>query len=148
MSDLSAATEAELARALRDRRKARKAERAEPTPKLTGQPGEATPRKRLTRAEVGVLLGRQNGRCPVCLAWLEMDIANPTLAPRPMIDEHILPLELGGSNDLSNRALYCVPCARAKTKIDIARISKAKRQAKLLQPRVPSKRPLRSRGFG
>jgi 5-methylcytosine-specific restriction endonuclease McrA len=84
-------------------------------------PLEPTPRKRLTSAQRFTLLERQNDRCPYC---------EEPLFGKPMVDEHILPLELGGSNDLSNRALLCVPCAKAKTKDDHKRIAKARRLRK------------------
>lgn len=137
MTDLSAATEAELARALRDLRKARKAERAEPTPKLTGQPGEATPRKAMSLGRRGRIIARQGHVCARCgdkVSVFEID--------------HVLPIELGGAEDDDNLQALCGRCHRAKTGADIQRIAKARRQAKLNHPRVPSKRPLRSRGFG
>lgn len=116
-------------------------------PKVVGEPGLPTERKRLTTADRINILQRQAyccGNCPASLVLVKGETYRVFTA---MIDEHIIPLELGGSNDLSNRALYCVPCAKAKTRDDIKRISKARRQAKLMQPREPSRHRLQSRGF-
>ena len=44
------------------------------------------------------------------------------------IDEHVVPLALGGSNDRENRMLFRLPCAKGKTVEDFGRIAKAKRQ--------------------
>lgn len=140
----------ELASLRKARRAPARAARAvsenDPATKLNGEPGEATPRQRLTRGERVALMHRQGGFCG-CGCTRALFNENDPSVWWPMIDEHILPLELGGSNDLSNRALYLAECAKKKTKDDIRRIAKAKRQAKLLKPREPSKRPLKSRGF-
>src|SRR6185295_13679082 len=69
------------------------------------------PRLRLTRVEFAGLILAQKGRCPACGGKLRAD---------EIIDEHIVPLDLGGSNDLTNRALFCLGCAREKTIDDVA----------------------------
>jgi hypothetical protein len=49
----------------------------------------------------------------------------------PLVDEHLIPPELGGSYHLSNRALLYVPCAKAKTRADrkaIARVERIRRR--------------------
>lgn len=134
---------------LRADRRARKAAapRMDAGPKLEPTPGENTKRKRLTRAERDLILTRQDNNCDKCHETLIWSMIGDTAVFGPMIDEHILPLELKGSNDLSNRALYCVPCAKKKTKEDLGRIAKAKRQAEMMAPREP-KRRWGSRGFG
>ena len=43
--------------------------------------------------------------------------------------DHILPLALGGTNDIENFQALCRPCHLGKTGTDITRISKADRQA-------------------
>jgi hypothetical protein len=48
----------------------------------------------------------QKGRCKACGERLKAD---------QIIDEHINPLDSGGSNELDNRALFCAGCAREKT---------------------------------
>jgi 5-methylcytosine-specific restriction endonuclease McrA len=65
----------------------------------------------------------------------------------PMVDEHLLPLALGGSNDLSNRALLCVPCANAKTRVDRKAIAKVARIRRRMLGDPRPKRKIRSRGF-
>src|SRR5690606_20361491 len=68
-------------------------------------------RRRLSRIEFAHLMLEQQGRCQACGEKLKAD---------QIIDEHIVPLDHGGSNDLDNRALYCVGCAREKTVDDLA----------------------------
>lgn len=81
-------------------------------------------RKPLTRRQVLELCLRQEGRCG-CGCGFKLDPMG-----EGVIDEHVLALELTGSNDLSNRALWRTPCAKAKTaKQDAPTIAKAKRQA-------------------
>lgn len=104
--------------------------------KLSGAHGEATLRKAVTEQWRHHLVWRQNGVCPGC------DITAFTWE-----FDHVIPLELGGSHSLDNLQALCPPCHKLKTREDLGRIAKAKRQAKLLQPREPSKRPIRSRGF-
>jgi 5-methylcytosine-specific restriction endonuclease McrA len=105
---------------------------------------EPTIRKRLSGFERDVLLHRQDNNCPRCGETLIWTRINNVAVFGPMIDEHILPLDLGGSNDISNRALYCVPCAKAKTREDIKRIAKARR---LRTPRKAKRRSIPSRPF-
>lgn len=80
-------------------------------------------RKPLTRAQVIELSVRQNGRCG-CGCGLKLDALR-----EGVIDEHRVPLELLGSNDLANRELWRKPCSAAKTKADQTSIAKAKRLA-------------------
>ena len=114
------------------------------------EPVDGTPRKRLTVAERSIILDRQNDRCADCgesLCLLD-DRAAGIRIYAPMIDEHIIPLELGGLNDLTNRELRCVPCAKAKTKIDQGDIAKAKRRRAKNEGTKERKGPrLRGRGF-
>jgi hypothetical protein len=69
------------------------------------------PRRQLTRVEFAQLILAQKGRCPACGDRLRAD---------EIIDEHLVPLDLGGSNDLENRALFCLACAKEKTIDDVA----------------------------
>jgi len=82
------------------------------------------------------LLDRQRDRCADC---------NCTFDTKDWEVDHIVPLALGGSDAMSNLQALCPRCHKAKTREDIRRISKARRQAKMMQPREPSKRPLQSR---
>jgi 5-methylcytosine-specific restriction endonuclease McrA len=68
-------------------------------------------RKPLTRKQKAELALRQDGKCPVC--GQKLGLKGTELVD--VIDEHLVPLWSGGSNDLSNRALLCVPCAKVKT---------------------------------
>lgn len=63
-------------------------------------------RRPLTKWEFATLYLEQQGKCARCSARLEKG---------QTIDEHLQPLDALGSNDLSNRALYCRPCASEKT---------------------------------
>jgi len=67
-------------------------------------------RKPLTRKQRAELFLRQDGRCPNCTQRLEIKGSRPVC-----IDEHVNPLWRGGSNDLANRELWCVPCTKPKT---------------------------------
>lgn len=97
-------------------------------------------RRKLTRAEVIALCVRQQSKCGCgCGGWLDP-------FHEGVIDEHRIPLELTGSNDLSNRALYRKPCAVEKTVKDAADIAKAKRRAGETGNRT--RKPIQSRGFG
>lgn len=139
------------AQALAKLRKARRAPakaaravslKADPAAKFTREPGAGTKRKATTFAIRNAFLESHNdGRCAKC----DRDIWFLAL---PFEIDHITPLELGGHEGPHNLQALCIPCHKAKTKLDVARIAKAKRQAKLLKPREKSKRPIRSRGFG
>ena len=76
------------------------------------------PRRRLTRVEFAQLMLDQEGRCAACREKLRADL---------IVDEHLTPLDQLGSNDLSNRALYCTACARTKTEHDQAEIRHSRR---------------------
>lgn len=86
-------------------------------------PVQIEKRKPLTRAEFGQLMVDQLGRCDCgCGEKLQP-------MTEGVIDEHRVPLALGGTNALENRHLFRKPCALAKTTGDVARIAKAKAQA-------------------
>lgn len=83
-----------------------------------GSVSRSTPRRRLTRVEFAQLMLDQDGRCAVCRRKLQADL---------IVDEHLTPLAFLGSNDLSNRALFCTACARDKTESDLAEIRHSRR---------------------
>lgn len=87
-------------------------------PPMQRAPALPVPRKRLTRVEFAQLMLDQEGRCARCREKLRADL---------IVDEHLTPLDQLGSNDLSNRALYCTQCARAKTEDDLAEIRHGRR---------------------
>ncbi len=88
-----------------------------------------TARKALSRKQVVALCLLQEGRCG-CGCGKKLDPIG-----EGVIDEHVLPRELGAPediaarDDLSNRALFRKPCASRKTAADLKQIAKAKRQA-------------------
>jgi 5-methylcytosine-specific restriction protein A len=102
-------------------------------------------RKPLTRRQRVDAHDKHGGTCCVCLL--------PIPPGEPFIDEHIIPLELGGKNDDSNRGIAHYPCAKAKTKLDAKLIAKAsRRRAKHLGfkkhgRKIPSRPFPSSRGF-
>lgn len=75
-------------------------------PVISRTPVQREPRRSLSRIEFAQLMLQQEGRCPACGERLIAD---------QIIDEHLVPLACGGSNDLENRALFCRGCAREKT---------------------------------
>lgn len=80
------------------------------------------PRRPLTRREVIELAVRQGGRCG-CGCGVKLDALR-----EGVIDEHRVPLALGGANDLDNRELWRAPCSKAKTATkDAPAIGKVKR---------------------
>ncbi|MCW5676258.1 MAG: HNH endonuclease [Xanthobacteraceae bacterium] len=99
-------------------------------------------RKPLTRNQRAKAHDEHGGTCCVCL--------QPIAPGERFIDEHIIPLELGGSNDKSNRGIAHIACAKIKTKRDVALIAKAKRvRAKHLGIKKKNSRPIPgSRGSG
>lgn len=100
-------------------------------------------RKALTRRQVIELCLRQEGLCG-CGCGIKLDPMG-----EGVIDEHLNPLGLTGTNDLENRFLFRKPCATEKTKPDKARIAKAKaqggetgqqaRRARRGRPLIPSR---------
>lgn len=100
-------------------------------------------RKPLTRREAIYLAVKQHGLC----GCGECDKLLDPLT-EGVIDEHVLALRLGGTNDLTNRALWRLPCAKAKTKTaghDSKQGSKLTRRANKHAGRVTRvKRTIRS----
>lgn len=95
----------------------------------------------LTAKQRAQLALDQNGRCG-CGCGERLDHAR-----EGTIDEHIVALALGGSNDLSNRAIWRKPCSTVKTAMDMAYIARAKRLAGETCTGEPA-RKLQGRGFG
>ncbi len=57
-----------------------------------------------------LLKKRQDGKC--CVAKCTVTLVDK---PRNFIDEHRIPLALGGTNQLKNRELRCIAHAKSKT---------------------------------
>jgi len=101
-----------------------------------------TPRKPLTPTQRLKLFETHKGLCGLCGAQIR--------AGEQWIDEHIIPLGLGGSNELSNRAPVHVQCAHSKThgsQGDVAKIAKAKRQKMRHMGIKTASQKIQSRGF-
>src|SRR5829696_4258989 len=79
-----------------------------------------TPRKPLTPRQRLKVWEAHGGKCWIC--------ETPIKGGEKWRDEHVRPLGLGGSNELSNRAPVHLSCAATKDKQDLPRIAKAKRQ--------------------
>lgn len=99
-----------------------------------------TPRKPLTPTQRLKLFEQHKGVCGICGQYIQ--------AGSRWRDEHLIPLALGGSNDMENRAPVHEKCAEAKDKDDMRQIAKAKRQ-KRAHLGIKSQRGPRlvSRGF-
>ena len=101
-------------------------------------------RKPLTKKQRAELALSQNGLCG-CGCGGKLDHPG-----EGTIDEHLNPLGLQGTNDLVNRSLWRKPCAAEKTKDDVRRIAKAKRQAQESGQRARRAKngpQIQSRGF-
>ena len=110
------------------------------------EPVDPAARKRLTSAERHSLLQRQRFQCAACSTKLTLELEGRVVLGA-MVDEHVIPLALGGSNDLANRELRCPACAKAKTLKDLKAIRKAARILRRLEGNEPAKRKINSRGF-
>lgn len=89
---------------------------------MTREPVVIEPRRPLARREVIELAVRQGGRC-ACPCGQKLDALR-----EGCVDEHRIPLAIGGTNELSNRELWRTPCAKAKTaKKDQPAIAKCNR---------------------
>lgn len=90
---------------------------------LRGEVAAIEARKPLNRAQVVAILCRQAGGIPCgCGCGEPLDPLG-----EGVVDEHVIPLEQTGPNDLRNRALYRRPCAVEKTKRDATNTAKCKR---------------------
>lgn len=113
-------------------------------------------RRPLTRAQLAELVLAQLGKCAACGS--KLDFAKKG----QVVDEHIVPLFSGGTNETSNRELRCKPCATVKTSAEapgrakVRRIEggktqadrRAKAKAAGKHKAWPKGRKLQSRGFG
>jgi 5-methylcytosine-specific restriction enzyme A len=76
-------------------------------------------RKEFTTRTKALAFQRANGRCEEC---------GLRLIPGKIAYDHKTPDGLTGANDLSNCSVICLACHKHKTREDIGRIAKAKRQ--------------------
>lgn len=103
----------------------------------THDPVEVEDRRPFKKADVDAVFELQDGCCALC----------PARLGRTFVRDHRRPRAQGGKTDRANLDLICVGCAAKKDPADNSRTAKAKRQAKLMQPKAAPKRPIRSRGF-
>lgn len=80
-------------------------------------------RRPLTRSQIAELTLRQMGKCLRCGKRLDF------VTKGAVIDEHLRPLADGGTNETSNRAFFCKPCATPKTAKEARDRGKSKRIA-------------------
>lgn len=100
-------------------------------------------RKPLTRREVIQLMLDQDGRCG-CGCGVKLQPMTERV-----IDEHRIALALGGTNDLANRELWRLSCAKAKTaKKDAPAIAKCKRIEARENGTRRERKPIPSRAGG
>lgn len=122
-------------RTLTEIRKAEKASRPERDraprgPVLTPTPGEQTERRAIPNAWKIAARLRQGG---VCICGCGEQLGADTEF------DHRVPIALGGVHTPENIEAMRKPCHLEKTRRDITAIAKAKRQAKAIGPREPSK---------
>jgi 5-methylcytosine-specific restriction endonuclease McrA len=105
-------------------------------------------RRSLNKKQIVELFHRDNGACCICGGKITTSDKWEDVDRSQIIDEHETPLALGGTNEMSNRGLAHLICAKGKTKHDIGNIAKAKRiEAKHIGAKRP-KGEIKSRGFG
>jgi 5-methylcytosine-specific restriction endonuclease McrA len=94
-------------------------------------------RRPLSKWEFATLMLQQQGKCQKCDARLQRGKVR---------DEHLHALHLGGGNELTNRALWCLDCTKPKDAKDKAAIAKGKRIRG--ETGTGPKKAIPSRGFG
>jgi len=114
-------------------------------PVMHREPVVPEARKPLTRAQRQEILARQEDNCGECGASLIWQVVDGHKVYGPMIDEHVLRLFVGGSNELRNRQLWCVLCSKAKTKAEAPQNAKVRR---ILDWDSEDDKPSRLRGGG
>ena len=101
--------------------------------------GSVMTRQEFTRKVRKHIIDRANGNCEACKLPFK---------PGARVEvDHILPCELGGTNDASNGRALCPSCHKAKTAEDIRRIRKADRQRDKASGAARKAPKMKSRGF-
>ena len=91
-------------------------------------------RRSISKKERAEIFNARNGKCHIC---------GQKIHPQEKWDiEHIIPLALGGEDGGDNLDLAHQSCHRDKTKTDVGRLAKAKRQAAYHNGKKLSKTPL------
>ena len=95
-------------------------------------------RKHIKKAVREAVWERDGGACVECGSTSDLQL------------EHELPDWFGGAPSVENLRLMCVDCHKPKTREDVARIAKTKRQQRYHETgrsRARKGPPMRSRGF-
>ena len=96
-------------------------------------------RKEFTRKVRRQIIDRANGHCESCKVPFK---------PGARVEvDHILPCELGGTNEPSNGRALCPSCHKVKTAEDVRRIRKADRQRDKASGAARKAPKMKSRGF-
>lgn len=91
-------------------------------------------RRSISKKERVEIFNERNGKCHIC---------GQKIHPQEKWDiEHIIPLALGGADSGDNLDLAHQSCHKDKTKADVGRLAKAKRQARYHAGKKLSKSPL------
>lgn len=93
-------------------------------------------RRRFPARDLKAKLAEFDDRCAVC--------RHPVGGAAGLEWDHVLPLEMGGDDELDNLQPLCRPCHRAKTRQDAGHIAKARR---MQQRTLGIKRQPKGRGF-
>lgn len=103
---------------------------------------ETPKRVALNKWQFAEVFRRQDRKCPLCGVKLYADRCE---------DDHIIPLACGGTHDLSNRQLLCIPCHSSKTntkdKGDAAKIKRMSGEKGQAARRAKNGSKMKSRGF-
>lgn len=100
-----------------------------------------TDRKALTKFEFAQLVLEQEGRCGCgCGQKLVFEAGQ-------IRDEHLHQMATGGGNELTNRSLWCLDCAKGKDKKDARARAKVRSLTKATKKSQKPKSKLQSRGF-
>ena len=99
-----------------------------------------TPRKEFSRATKRAAWERSGGRCECVIDGLRCDAPVDTGC---FIYEHLDPVWISDDASLDNCGVFCLPCAKAKTRKDVADIAKVKRIRDKRIKALASKRPFR-----
>jgi len=95
---------------------------------------ETVTRRSISKKERMELFNDRKGICHIC--------GNKIYAGQDWEVEHIIPMALGGDDRGKNLDLAHIECHRGKTKTDVGRIAKAKRQAARHVGKKISRNPL------
>ena len=106
---------------------------------MSRRPSWIPPRKAIPKRLKTEAWEQADGRCQAC---------GITLHGGDHAYDHVLPVALGGKNELSNVQVLCDGCHVVKTSADIERIAKADRQGRRSGRQKPGKQKQKIQGRG